>query len=277
MANVLITGTSSGFGYLTALEFARKGDHVIATMRNLDKAGPLKDAAAAENLKIDVLKLDLLDESTIKKAVADAGPIDVLVNNAAMELRSSIEEANEEEVRKQFETNIFGTLRVIWAVLPAMRERGSGVIVNVSSVAGITAVPYGGYYAATKHALEAISEAMHYETRSRGIRTIIIEPGGFPTTQFGSNAFDAAKFTEASPYWSSMQTFRAGFGNMMAPEGVAQDPADVARVIYDAVQDPDSKLRYTVGSDAALVASVRKQLDFEGFEAAMRQTLNWHD
>ncbi len=281
MANVLITGTSSGFGYLMALEFARKGDRVFATMRNLDKAAKLKEAAAAENLSISFLKLDLLDESSIKSAVAQAeaegGPINVLVNNAAMELRSSIEDASEDEVRKQFETNVFGTLRVIWNVLPGMRERGSGTIVNLSSIGGIVAVPFAGYYSASKHAVEAISESLYYEAKPFGVRVIVIEPGAFPT-EFSSNSYEAAKFNESSPYAKSAAGFAAAFDQgLRAPGGVRQDPAEVAQAVYKAVHDETPKLRYTVGGDAALIASVRKQLDFEGFEAAMRQTLNWHD
>ena len=281
MANILITGTSSGFGYLTALEFARKGDRVFATMRNLDKAGPLKEAAAAEKLPITVSRLDLLDEASITSAIAqaeaDAGPLDVLVNNAGMELRSSIEDASEEEIRKQFETNVFGTVRAIKAVLPGMRERRAGTIVNLSSIGGIVSVPYGGYYAATKHALEAITEAMHYELSPFGVRVISIQPGAFPT-DFGSNAFSAAKFNDASPYHTGAQNFEKAFDSgIRAPGGARQDPADVAHTIYNAVHDETPKLRYTVGADAAMIAAVRKQLDFEAFETAMRNTLNWHD
>ncbi len=280
MSNVLITGCSSGFGLLTALEFARKGDRVFATMRNLDKATALKDAAAKENLQISLLRLDLLDDSTIASAVdqaeADAGPIDVLVNNAAMELRSPIEEATEDEVRRQFETNVFGTLRVIRRVLPRMRQRGGGTIVNLSSIGGIVAAPYAGYYSATKHAVEAISEAMHYEVKPFGVRVVLIEPGAFPT-EFGSNAFMAASFNESSPYHAGAQGFERAFERMRAPDGVRQDPADVARTIRAAVHDEAPKLRYTVGADAQMIAAVRKQLDFEGFEAAMRKTLDWWD
>ena len=279
MANVLITGCSSGFGLLAALEFARKGDHVFATMRNTAKAGELERARDAEKLPIEILRLDLLDATSITKAVAAAevsGPIDVLVNNAGMELRSPIEIADEDEVRAQFETNVFGTLRVTRAVLPKMRERRSGTIVNLSSVAGIVSVPYGGYYAASKHALEAISEAMHYELHSFGVRVIIIEPGAFPT-EFGGNAFPARAFTEASPYYALREGFEAGRRKMMMPGGATQDPADVARAIYDAVHDATPKLRYLVGADAQMIAGVRKQLDFEAFEGAMRNAMDWRD
>jgi len=109
-----------------------------------------------------------------------------------------------------------------------------------------------------------------------GVRIIVIEPGAFPT-EFGSNAFVAAKFNESSPYHANAQSFEKAFERMRAPDGVRQDPADVARAIYAAVHDETPKLRYTVGADAQMIAAVRKQLDFEGFEAAMRKTLDWWD
>ncbi len=280
MANVLITGTSSGFGMLMALQFARKGDRVFATMRTTAKATELQKRAAAENLKIGVLQLDILDDKSVSAAVEEAtkigGAIDVLINNAGMELRSSIEDADDDEIRRQFDTNVFGTMRVIRAVLPAMRERGAGTIVNLSSIAGIVAPPYGGFYSASKHALEAISEALHYELSAFGVRVIVIEPGAFDT-QFNSNAFDARRFNETSPYHDLSQRFAASFSKLRGNGGTPADPNDVAVTTYDAVHDGTPRLRYLVGADANLIATVRKQADFEGFEAAMRQTLDWHD
>jgi NAD(P)-dependent dehydrogenase (short-subunit alcohol dehydrogenase family) len=281
MANVLITGCSSGFGLLTALEFARRGDRVFATMRNTSKADALQQAADAEKLSITVLPLDVLDDASVaaavKAATEAAGPIDVLVNNAGWALRSPIEEADDDEIRKQFDTNVFGTMRVIRAVLPAMRERRAGTIVNVSSIGGVVGAPYEGFYSATKHALEAISEVMHYELHSFGVRVVIIEPGAFET-QFGDNIIESRRFAAfGSPYRELSERFRASLGKLRAPDGVPSDPQDVARTICDAVADPQSKLRYLVGGDAQVIAAVRKQTDFEGFEAAMRQTLDWHD
>jgi NAD(P)-dependent dehydrogenase (short-subunit alcohol dehydrogenase family) len=276
MPNVLITGCSSGFGLLAALEFARRGDRVFATMRDTSKAGALNDAAAKDGLSIDVLRLDLLDQASIDSAIAEArraGPVGVLVNNAGFEVRSSIEDASEEEIRRQFETNVIGTMRVTRAVLPAMRERGSGVIVNLSSVAGIVAVPFAGYYAASKHALEAITESLHYEVKPFGIRVALIEPGAFETS-FGGNIVRAAKFDESSPYFVNEQRFTAARAKLSNPEA-PNDPQDVARAIVDAAYTDAPKLRYPVGGDAQLIAAVRKQTDFEGFEAAMRQTLDW--
>jgi NAD(P)-dependent dehydrogenase (short-subunit alcohol dehydrogenase family) len=278
MANVLITGCSSGFGLLAALEFARRGDHVFATMRDTSKAGELNAAASKEGLSVDVLRLDLLDQASIDAAVAaarKAGPIDVLVNNAGFEVRSAVEDASEDEIRRQFETNVIGTMRVTKAVLPAMRERGSGVIVNLSSVAGIIGVPFAGYYAASKHALEAITETMHYELRPFGVHVALVEPGAFQTA-FGTNIVFAQKFNESSPYWATSERFHAARQKLANPEA-PNDPRDVARTIVEAATTDTPRLRWLVGGDAQLIAAVRKQTDFEGFEAAMRQTLDWYD
>src|SRR5262245_22401825 len=136
MANVLITGCSSGFGLLTALRFARAGDRVFATMRTPAKApDELRGAIERERLPVALLRLDVCDQASIDAALREAGPLDVLVNNAGIECRSSIEDASDEDVRRQFDTNVFGTLRVIRAVLPAMRDRRRGTIVNLSSIA----------------------------------------------------------------------------------------------------------------------------------------------
>jgi NAD(P)-dependent dehydrogenase (short-subunit alcohol dehydrogenase family) len=278
MANVLITGCSSGFGLLAALEFARRGDRVVATMRDLSKAAKLKAAAESEKLNVELLRLDLLDQASIDTAIADAqrdAPIDVLVNNAGFEVRSSIEDASEDEIRSQFETNVIGTLRVMRAVLPGMRERGSGVIINLSSVAGIVGVPFAGYYSASKHAIEAITEALHYEVRPLGLRVALVEPGAFETA-FGANIVRAKNFNESSPYWQTSERFHAARGKLSNPEA-RNEPQDVAKTIVEAAYTDTPRLRWLVGGDAQLIGAVRKQTDFEGFEAAMRQTLDWWD
>jgi len=279
MSTVLITGCSSGFGKLAALTFARQGHTVFATMRNPDKAGPLNDAAAAEGLKITVVALDVEEPASIERAVAevraDAGTIDIVVNNAGVEVRGPIEQVSDTEARRQFDTNVFGLLSVARAVLPAMRERGSGVIVNVSSIAGLVSVPFAGLYAASKHAVEAITEALHYEVGPFGVRVAVIEPGAF-TTEFGANAIDAVAFDASSPYRDSADRFQAGLGTL-SPEGDPADPQLVADAIVRVATDPDAPLRTVVGDDAELIMAVRTTTDFEGFEQTMRTTLNWQD
>jgi NAD(P)-dependent dehydrogenase (short-subunit alcohol dehydrogenase family) len=279
MANVLITGCSSGFGLLAAVEFARRGHTVHATMRNLRKDGELKAAAAAAKVDVHIRPLDVLDQKSIDAAVKDVtaqGPVDVLVNNAGFEMRGPIEEIDEDEVKRQFDTNVFGLLRVIRAVVPAMRERGSGTVVNLSSIGGIVAPPYGGMYGATKHAVESISEALYYELKPFGIRVAIVEPGAF-RTGFRDNILTARKFTKDSPYWKGFESFEAAFDNMRTGTAATNDPQQVANIIVDAAFTEAPRLRYLVGSDAEMIAGVRKAMDFEGFEKTMRQALNWYD
>lgn len=155
MARVLITGCSTGIGRAAAVELTKRGFEVVATARRPET---LEDLDVA-----DKLRLDVDDDASVKEAVAKAGQIDALVNNAGWGMHSPIEKTPLDEVRRMFETNVIGAVRTMQAVLPQMRERGSGVIVNVSSLAGLVSSPLGGFYSATKHALEAITEALHYE------------------------------------------------------------------------------------------------------------------
>ncbi|HZR83515.1 MAG TPA: SDR family oxidoreductase [Candidatus Binatia bacterium] len=279
MKNVLITGCSTGFGRATALLFARRGDRVFATMRSPEKGRDLTEVAERADLPLRVLRLDVEDpalvQSAIREATASSGPIDVLINNAGIELRSSIEDASEEDVRRQFETNVFGPLRTIRAVLPAMRERRSGTIVNVSSIAGLVSRPFGGFYAASKHALEAISEALHYEVQPFGIRVVLIEPGQY-RTQLLDNAYTGRAFTPQSPYWERSSQFDEVVKRLV-PGGEAPGPDDVAQLIHRAVHDPEPKLRYLAGDDAKMIAGAYRGMEFEAYEQAMRQALDWYD
>jgi NAD(P)-dependent dehydrogenase (short-subunit alcohol dehydrogenase family) len=273
MANVLITGCSSGFGLETALVFARRGDRVLATMRDPAGGAELRAIADRERLPLEVLPLDVCDQASIDAAFAQAGPLDVLVNNAGIELRSAIEDASDEDIRRQFDTNVFGVMRTMRAALPGMRERRRGTIVNVSSIAGIVARPYGGLYAASKHALEAISEALHLEVAPFGLRVVLIEPGQYGTRLL-DNAIVGSAFTPASPYWERAERFDVAM-KRLRPGGVAGSARDVAELIHAAVHDPKPRLRYLAGDDAHTIAAVYRQMEFEDYERAMRQTLDW--
>ncbi len=279
MANVLLTGTSSGFGRAAALAFARRGDRVFATMRNVAKATPLERAAAEERLPLAVLPLDVCDPASVERAVAAAlsaaGHLDVVVNNAGFELRSSIEDADDEEISRQFDTNVFGAVRVMRAVLPSMRARRAGTIVNVSSIAGLVSRPYGGYYAASKHALEAISEALHYEASPFGIRVVLIEPGQYGTALL-DNAVTARRFGPSSPYWTHASRFDAALARLL-PDGRKGDPAEVAALIVDVAHADRPALRHLAGADAQMIATAYRQTDFEAYEASMRAVLDWRD
>ncbi|MCH8902151.1 MAG: SDR family oxidoreductase [Chloroflexi bacterium] len=279
MATVLITGCSSGFGKLSALHFARKGDTVFASMRNTAKAGELEQAKQAESLPIEIVQLDVTDDASVEGAVRQvidaAGSIDVLVNNAGLGIHGPLEETDDDEMKEIFETNFFGAMRVTRAVTPKMREQKSGTIVNISSLAGRVVAPYGGIYSASKYALEAASEALHYELHPFGIRVLLIEPGGFET-EFDGNRRLARRFTEGSPYLELEQRFEQSLTRL--PGGNERgDAQDVAEAIYNAVNTDQPKFRYLVGQDAELIGGLRRQMDDEQFEQAMRQTLDFWD
>ena len=280
MANVLITGCSSGFGLLAALEFARRGDNVFATMRNVSKAGALNEAAAAEGLKVNVVVLDVTDDASVRAAVdsvvADAGTIEILVNNAGVELVGAMHLITDDEALWQLDTNVLGPLRTMRAVVPLMLQQGGGTIVNVSSVAGRVSVPYTGMYAASKHALEAMTEVMVYELGHRGIRMALIEPGQF-ATEFGGNARHAEGMATDGEAEERRLKFRESMGALRPAGSPPADPQTVALAIVDTAHADSPKLQVPVGVDADMVIGARSSMDFESFEQAMRQVLNWYD
>ena len=220
MPVALVTGTSTGIGFATALHLARHGHRVVATMRDLAKASPLQDAARAEGLPLVVRELDVTLPDSIERAVAATlageGPIDVLVNNAGIGGATPLELTPEAEHRAMFETNYWGAIRMIQAVLPSMRERRAGCIVNVTSIAGRIATPNQIAYSASKHALAAASEALAHEVHAFGIRVAIIEPGVVQTAIF-ENSAGATRYDKTSPYRQIMRRngklFAAGFRN----------------------------------------------------------------
>ncbi|MEO8457135.1 MAG: SDR family oxidoreductase [Chloroflexota bacterium] len=270
--SALITGCSTGgIGHALARQLAAKEYRVLATVRNPAKAGDLQDDAKKNNWDLKVLQLDVTDDASVKNAIAEAGEVDVLVNNAGFEIWGPIEEMSLDDVKDQFETNVYGPMRTMLAIIPQMRNRGSGVIVNVSSVAGITAAPLNGLYSSSKWALEALTETLHFELGHFGIRTHLIEPGGVETP-FGDNRrlVGAGAGKKESPYADLVTEWEGVSGRLGA--GGAAKADDVASVIVEAIEVGD-KLRYPVGSDAALINTARKAMTFEQFEQAMRAQL----
>jgi NAD(P)-dependent dehydrogenase (short-subunit alcohol dehydrogenase family) len=259
----LVTGTSTGIGFATALRLARAGHRVVATMRNLAKAAPLVEAAKAEGLPLETRELDVTDAGSIERAVAatrDAhGAIDVLVNNAGVGGAGPLETVPEVEHRMLFEANYWGAIRMMVAVLPGMRERGSGCIVNVTSIAGRLAIPDQIPYSASKHALAAASEALAHEVASFGIRVAIIEPGVVATSIF-ENSAAYTHFDRASPYRHIMRRngkfYAAGLRNPGTPEGVAE-------AILTAITTDTPRFRYPVGADAEGIAAGRARISDE--------------
>jgi NAD(P)-dependent dehydrogenase (short-subunit alcohol dehydrogenase family) len=263
MPVALVTGTSTGIGFATALHLARHGHTVVATMRNLAKAGPLQEAARGEGLPVTIRELDVTRQESIDRAVAATreaeGPVDVLVNNAGIGGAAPLELVPEAEHRAMFEANYWGAIRMIQAVLPSMRERRTGVIVNVTSIAGRVATPNQIPYSASKHALAAASEALAHEVAAFGIRVAIIEPGVIMTAIF-ENSAGATRYDKASPYRQIMRRngkfFAAGFRNPGQPE-------TVAATILEAITTDRPRLRYPVGVDAEGMAAGRARITDE--------------
>jgi NAD(P)-dependent dehydrogenase (short-subunit alcohol dehydrogenase family) len=277
MAVVLITGCSSGFGKHTAVEFARRGDTVFASMRNTGKSGTLLAEAKEAGVAVEVLQLDVTNQSSVDAAVSavvkTAGRIDVLVNNAGVSVTGPIESCDDDEITRIFETNVFGLIRVTRAVLPVMRAQRSGTIVNVSSLGGTVSVPYLGVYCASKHAVEALTDTWHYELHPFGIRAFSIQPGGFET-EITNNNGPARRFTDASPYMEYEQRYAASL-TRIPTTGTPRDARDVAKAIVEVVNDPGAKRRHLVGQDAQLIGGLHKQASDEDFEKAMRTTLDY--
>jgi NAD(P)-dependent dehydrogenase (short-subunit alcohol dehydrogenase family) len=261
MGRVLITGCSTGFGRATAVELTKRGHEVLATARRPET---LDDLDVSEKLRLDVD-----DDASVAEAVSNAGRVDALVNNAGFGITGPIEHVPLNEFRRMFETNVLGAVRMTQAVLPQMRERGEGTIVNVTSLAGLVTPPTGGAYSATKHALEAVSEALHYEVGHFGIRIALVEPGFFETEFQGKEprfGLDAPPYDELDRQWAvAFEKLRGG----EVPSGA--EP--VAQVIADAVEGTEQKLRWPVGADAEMVLAARSTMDDETFEATMRQVL----
>ncbi|MGK5729444.1 SDR family oxidoreductase [Streptomyces sp. URMC 124] len=263
MATVLITGCSSGIGLETALAFARRGDRVHASMRNPAKADALRERARAEGLDIEVLTLDVTDDTSVTTAVRTVeerhGGIDVLVNNAGVDYTSAVEGASLEQARAVMETNYWGALRTIRAALPAMRARGAGVIVNVSSLAArMWAVPYGGFYTSSKAALGAASEALATEVQPFGIRVLCVEPGAF-SSRIHENA--AKRQSSGDDPYAADEAWLARFLSRMG-EGAA-DSREAAEGIVAAVENPATPLHTVVGKDAEMALEYMRGVSYE--------------
>ncbi|HYL66857.1 MAG TPA: SDR family oxidoreductase [Nitrosopumilaceae archaeon] len=263
----IVTGSSSGIGYETALVLARNGFRTYATMRNLEKAKAISDVAKREKLSLHTIKLDVTDEKSVNDAIktikSDAGRIDVLVNNAGYGLMGSLEDLLMSEIKAQYETNVFGLIRVTQAVLPIMREQKSGIIVNISSIGGKMAMPLSSPYIGTKFAVEGLSESIAYDLEPFGIKVVMIEPGAIKTN-FDTGMVVAQKNQNpSSPYYKNMQKLQNSLNSILKN---GTPPTKVAEVILNAITTPNPNLRYTVGDDAALLAQKRKELPDSEFQ-----------
>ena len=266
MEIAVVTGTSTGIGFATSVRLARHGFRVFAGMRNLDKAAPLRAAAAEANLPLEVIPLDVTSTPSVGRAfetVSAHGPVDVLVNNAGIGGATPLELTPEDEHRRMFETNYFGAIRCIQAVLPAMRARRRGAIVNVSSIAGLVATPNQIPYSASKWALECAGEALAHEVRRFGVRVVNVEPGVVMTSIFDNSA-EATRYDKTSPYQPIMRRngklFATGFRDPAQPD-------DVAETILAAITSEEYRLRWPVGRDALGLFQGRRKISDEQWVA----------
>jgi NAD(P)-dependent dehydrogenase (short-subunit alcohol dehydrogenase family) len=268
MAVALITGTSSGIGLATAVHFARQGHEVWGGVRDPATATELREAIDRERLPIRLVTLDVDDAASVQRGVGEvhdkAGRVDVLVNNAGIGGGGPIEEVPVDWAQGLFQTNYFGVVRAIQAVLPGMRQRRSGVVVNVSSIAGRLAIAGHGHYSAVKHALEAMSEALAQEVQGFGIRVAIVEPGVVVTPIFSK----ARRFADpTSPYADHVRRLLLFYQKQMKQ---ASQPADAAGVIYEAATTTEPRLRWLVGEDARLLVDGRRRMSDEEYLAGAR-------
>ena len=276
----VVTGSSSGIGFETALLLARSGFHTYATMRNLEKSKNITEIANTEKLSLQVVQLDVNDDISVKNAIdkivaaAENKRIDVLVNNAGYGLFGPLEDISIEEIKAQFETNFFGVIRVTQQVLPVMRKQNSGTIVNVSSVGGRIGVPVLSAYQSTKFALEGLSESMSYELEPFGIRVVIIEPGFIRTNIINSSTSAKKALDPKSPYFPLMQKVKNHFKSMMENASSSSPPEEVAKVILQAITSENPQLRYTVGNDAATIIQARMNMPDKEFRKMVIQNFS---
>jgi len=262
---VLITGASTGIGRATALYFQQQGWSVVATMRT-----PAKETQLATLPNITLLPLDVTQPESIKSALAAAfakfGKLDAVVNNAGYALSGVFEAYTPEQIRRQFETNLFGLMEVCRQTLPYFRKQRAGTLVNVASMGGRLTVPLYSSYHSTKWAVEGFSESLHYELLPLGIRVKIIEPGAIKT-DFYERSADVAKVDGLPDY---QETVAVATANMNAAGDKGEKPEVVAKAIFQAASDTSNRLRYTVGGDAKMLLLLRRLLPETWFYGIVR-------
>ena len=263
MRSILITGCSSGIGLATARHFATRGWRVFAGARSPETATNL--AAAAAELNLHIVRVDVTEDASVAACVNQvidaAGHLDALVNNAGIGGGGPVELAKLDRAHATFETNYFGPVRMMKAVLPHMRARGSGAIVNISSLAGRVCLAAHGHYAASKWALEAITECVAAEVRPFGIRVALIEPGVVLTPIFAKSS---TPLTAYAPYEAAIRRLWTLFGKQLEKP---TQPAEVAHAIEHAIETSEPQLRYPVGTDAHTLTAARSSVSDEQWVA----------
>jgi short-subunit dehydrogenase len=276
----VVTGSSSGIGFETCLTMARNGYNTYATMRKIEgKTNQITDIAKNENLPLKVLQLDVDNDKSvldaINRIVTENNRIDVVVNNAGYALVGAFEETSMGEIKSQFETNFFGTVRVMQAVIPIMRQQRSGKIVNITSMGGRVAIPLDSIYHASKFALEGLSESVQYELEPFGINIILIEPGAI-----GSNFWKNLKMAVKAPGQvdNNDSSYRQLANNILDTfKQIEQNtihPSEVSKVILQAVLSDNPDFRYVVGKDAAMMLEARRAMSDREFQDLIKTRFN---
>ena len=270
----VVTGSSSGLGYEISLMLARNGFLTYATMRNLNKSENIKSVASKENLPIRINQLDVTDDVSVKDAVqailSETGRIDVLVNNAGYVLSGAFEDLAMDEIKTQYDTNVFGLIRTTQTVLPIMRRQKSGIIVNISSGAGRFGYPGQSAYISTKFAVEGLSESMSYELEPFGIKVVVVEPGVIRTNIVNGMVVAKKSQDPNSPYLQIIQKMATVLENMMEN---GSPPDLVAKVVLNTVTNESPTLRYLAGKDVEAWLDSKRNMSDEEFYKMMRQNL----
>jgi short-subunit dehydrogenase len=262
---VLVTGCSSGIGYATCLVFARNNFTTYGSVRELSKAERIQEITNKEKLPLKIIRLDVNEDESIRiaiqKIISDSGGIDILINNAGYGMFGPIEEISIKEIKEQFETNFFGTIRLIKAIVPIMRKQRNGTIVNISSMVGRFGVPLNAAYVSSKFALEGLSESISFELDEFGIKVILVEPGVIQT-DFFQNLKIKGNDTK-SPYYKLMDK-RIAFLKAAMKNSVSSSD-QVANTILHAVNSRDPDMRYIIGNDATNSIHMRNSLSDREF------------
>ncbi len=278
----LITGGTDGLGRAAAVMLAERGYRVFAGGRNAERIAALQQLANERKLPLTAMELDVCDDASVDRAITEiessAGTVDVLVNNAGIAIAAVMEEITLADLRKQFETNFFGLVRMAQRVLPEMRQKLSGRIINMSSIAGKLTSPLFGPYSSSKHAVEAISDAMRLEVYPFGIQVVLIEPG-YIHTSMSRNAGELssayAKGAEQSPYKAVYQGFLNAWGK--TTKSSHYTPEDCARVVVRAIEDDPPRARYAVTREAKIGILARRLLPDRVMDRQLRKAMGIPD
>jgi len=262
----IVTGSSSGIGFEISLMLARNGLTTYATMRDLHKSSMLTSIADKEKIPLRCVQLDVTDDMSVKQAIEtivnESHNIDILINNAGYGLSGALEDLLIDEIKLQFDTNFFGLIRATQAVLPIMRNHGSGIIVNISSGLGRFGIATSSAYASSKFAVEGLTESMSYELESFGIKTILVEPGIIKTNFIKAAVLAQKSKDPNSPYFQFMNNMDEGMKKLIEN---SESPEYVARVVLDAINDSNPKLRYLAGKDVEQIMEIKNKMSDEDF------------